>query len=67
MVETGAEIRCTQLLGTRTEYFLYGTVLLITLQGQDDKRVIFRRERKVIPNCVISVMIVRKIMKKRSI
>lgn len=42
-------------------------VKIITLQGQDDKRVIFRRERKVIPNCVISVMIVRKMMKKKSI
>jgi hypothetical protein len=37
----------------------------ITLKGPDDERVIFRGERQVVPNCVISVMIVRTMMKKK--
>jgi hypothetical protein len=37
----------------------------MTLQGPDDERVIFRGERQVVPNCVISVMIVRTMMKKK--
>jgi hypothetical protein len=39
----------------------------MTLKGPDDERVIFRGERQVVPNFVISVMIVRTMMKKRSI
>jgi hypothetical protein len=35
-----------------------------TLQGLNGRRVIFTRERNVILNCIISVMTVRKMMRK---
>jgi hypothetical protein len=36
----------------------------VTIQGIGDKRVVFKRERKVIPSCVISVLVARKLLKK---
>jgi hypothetical protein len=30
----------------------------VTIQGISDKRVVFKGERKVIPSCVISVLVV---------
>jgi hypothetical protein len=37
----------------------------MTLQGSDGKIITFRGERNVMPNCVISVMTVSKLMRKR--
>jgi len=39
-------------------------VNMVTLQGVDEKKVIFKGERKVISSCVISGMITRKLMRK---
>jgi hypothetical protein len=36
----------------------------VTLQGPNGRRVIFRGEKNVIPNCIISVMTARKMVKK---
>jgi len=36
----------------------------VSLQGLNGRRVIFRGERNVIPNCIISAMTARKIMRK---
>nr|XP_034908137.1 uncharacterized protein LOC118044086 [Populus alba] len=36
----------------------------VTIKGIGDKRVVFKRERKVIPSCVISVLVARKLMRK---
>ena len=36
----------------------------VTIQGIGDKRVVFKRERKVIPSCVISVLVARKLLRK---
>jgi len=36
----------------------------VTIQGIDDKRVVFKRERKVISSCVISVLVAGKLMRK---
>jgi hypothetical protein len=33
----------------------------VTIQGIGDKRVVFKGERKVIPSCVISVLVAKKI------
>jgi hypothetical protein len=41
-------------------------IKIMILQRQDGRRVIFRGEIQVIINCVILVMIVRKMMKKGS-
>ena len=39
-------------------------VKIMTLQGPNKRRVIFRGEKNVIPNCIISVMIAMKMVKK---
>jgi len=39
-------------------------VNMVTLQGVDEKKVIFKGERKVISSCVISGMMTRKLMRK---
>jgi hypothetical protein len=39
-------------------------VKMITLQGLNKRRVIFRGKRNVILNCIISVMTARKMVKK---
>jgi len=36
----------------------------VTIQGIGDKRVVFKGERKVIPSCVISVLVARKLLRK---
>jgi len=36
----------------------------VTIQGIGDKRVVFKGERKVLPSCVISVLVARKLLKK---
>jgi len=36
----------------------------VTIQGISDKRVVFKGERKVIPSCVISVLVTRKLLRK---
>jgi hypothetical protein len=36
----------------------------VTIQGIGDKRVVFKEERKVIPSCVISVLVARKLLRK---
>jgi len=36
----------------------------VTIQGIGDKRVVFKGERKVIPSCVISVLMARKLLWK---
>jgi hypothetical protein len=36
----------------------------VTIQGIGDKRVMFKGERKVIPSCVISVLVARKLLRK---
>jgi len=36
----------------------------VTIQGKGDKRVVFKGERKVIPSCVISVLVARKLLRK---
>jgi hypothetical protein len=36
----------------------------VTIQGIGDKRVVFKGERKVIPSCVISVLVARKLPRK---
>jgi len=36
----------------------------VTLQGIGDKRVVFKGERKIIPSCVISVLVDRKLLRK---
>jgi len=37
----------------------------VTLQGPDGKKIVFRGERNVIPNCIISAMAARKMIKKK--
>jgi hypothetical protein len=36
----------------------------VTIQGIGDKRVVFKGERKIIPSCVISVLVARKLLRK---
>ena len=36
----------------------------VTLQGPNGKKIVFRGERNVIPNCIISAMTARKMLKK---
>jgi hypothetical protein len=36
----------------------------VTIQGIGDKKVVFKGERKVIPSCVISVLVPRKLLRK---
>nr|XP_034910705.1 uncharacterized protein LOC118046055 [Populus alba] len=36
----------------------------VTIQGIGDKRVVFKGERRVIPSCVISVLVARKLLRK---
>jgi len=36
----------------------------VTIQGIGDKSVVFKGERKVIPSCVISVLVARKLLRK---
>jgi len=37
---------------------------MVIIQGIGDKRVVFKGERKVIPSCVISVLVARKLLRK---
>jgi hypothetical protein len=37
---------------------------MVTIQGIGDKRVVFKGERKVIPSCVILVLVARKLLRK---
>lgn len=39
----------------------------MTLQGLNGKRVTFKEERNIIPNCVISTMKTSKLMRKRCV
>jgi len=36
----------------------------VTIQGISDKRVVFKGEKKVIPSCVILVLVTRKLLRK---
>jgi len=36
----------------------------VTIQGIGDKRVVFKGERKIIPSCVISILVARKLPRK---
>jgi hypothetical protein len=36
----------------------------VTIQRIGDKRVVFKGERKVIPSCVISILVARKLLRK---
>ena len=37
---------------------------MVTLQRLNERRVIFKRERNVVPNCIILVITARKMIKK---
>jgi hypothetical protein len=37
---------------------------MVTIQGIGDERVVFKGERKVIPSCVISVLVAKKLLRK---
>jgi hypothetical protein len=43
-------------------FFFFTTI--VTLQGLEGKRVVFRGERNIVSSCMISVMIVRKLLRK---
>ena len=43
-------------------FFFFTTI--VTLQGLEGKRVVFRGERNIVSSCMISVTIVRKLLRK---
>jgi len=43
-------------------FFFFATI--VTLQGLEGKRVVFRGERNIVSSCMISVITVRKLLRK---
>ena len=52
-------VKCPSSLN---DFFFFATI--VTLQGLEGKHVVFRGERKIMSSCMISVMTIRKLLRK---